>query len=85
MWRVQNPNSTFQDMAKLEFVKSGAGDCGSWPDMLLVGWSDGLFQALRADNGAIVWQHQTEATLGELPAICWLRMNQLPYQREKVR
>ena len=61
LWRVQNPNSTFQDMTKLEFVKSGAGDCGSWPDMLLVGWSDGLFQALRADNGAIVWQHQTEA------------------------
>ncbi|MGB0474233.1 MAG: DUF4430 domain-containing protein [Candidatus Poseidoniaceae archaeon] len=61
LWRVQNPNSTFQDMTKLEFVKSGAGHCGSWPDMLLVGWSDGLFQALRADNGAIVWQHQTEA------------------------
>lgn len=62
LWRVQNPNSTFQDMTKLEFVKSGAGGCGSWPDMLLVGWSDGLFQALSADNGAIVWQHQTEAT-----------------------
>ena len=61
LWRVQNPNSTFQDMTKLEFVKSGAGGCGSWPDMLLVGWSDGLFQALKADNGAIVWQHQTEA------------------------
>ena len=61
LWRVQNPNSTFQDMTKLEFVKSGAGGCGSWPDMLLVGWSDGLFQALSADNGAIVWQHQTEA------------------------
>jgi len=61
LWRVQNPNSTFQDMTKLEFVKSGAGGCGSWPDMLLVGWSNGLFQALSADNGAIVWQHQTEA------------------------
>lgn len=60
LWRVQNSNSTFQDMTPLEFVKSGAGNCGSWPDMLLVGWSDGLFQAINADNGAIVWQHQTE-------------------------
>ena len=59
-WRVQNPNSTFQDMSPLEFVKSGTGDCGTWPDMVLVGWSDGLFQALNANTGAVVWQYQTE-------------------------
>ncbi len=60
VWRVENPNSTFQDMAPLEYVNSGAGDCGSWPDMVLVGWSNGLFQALNANTGTIVWQHQTE-------------------------
>ena len=59
-WRVQNFNSTFQDMAPLEFVESGIGDCGTWPDMLLVGWSDGLFQALNANTGAVVWQYQTQ-------------------------
>ena len=59
-WQVQNPNSTFHDMAPLEFVKSDIGDCGSWPDMVLVGWSDGLFQALDANSGAVVWQHQTK-------------------------
>ena len=60
VWRVENPNSTFQDMTPLEYVNSGAGDCGSWPDMVLVGWSNGLFQALNAKTGAVVWQHQTE-------------------------
>ena len=59
-WQVQNPNSTFQDMSPLEYVKSGIGDCGVWPDLVLVGWSDGLFQALNANTGAVVWQHQTE-------------------------
>ena len=28
--------------------------------MVLVGWSDGLFQALDANSGAVVWQHQTK-------------------------
>ena len=59
-WQMQNANSTKQDMAPLEFVKAGNGDCGSWPDMVLVGWSDGLFQALDAQDGSVVWQHQTE-------------------------
>lgn len=59
LWRVENPNSTFQDMTPLEYVESGAGDCGSWPNMVLVGWSNGLFQALNASTGAVVWQHQT--------------------------
>ena len=60
VWRVENPNSTFQDMTPLEYVDSGVGDCGSWPDMVLVGWSNGLFQALNANTGTIVWQYQTE-------------------------
>ncbi len=60
VWQIQNPNSTFHDMSPLEFVKSDIGDCGSWPDMVLVGWSDGLFQALNANSGAVVWQHRTK-------------------------
>tara|TARA_Y100000766_G_scaffold76924_1_gene65188 strand:+ start:37 stop:1713 length:1677 start_codon:yes stop_codon:yes gene_type:complete len=60
MWQMQNANSTKQDMSPLEFVKAGTGDCGNWPDMVLVGWSDGLFQALDAEDGTVVWQYQTE-------------------------
>ena len=59
-WQMQNANSTKQDMTPLEFVKAGNGDCGNWPDMVLVGWSDGLFQALDAEDGTVVWQYQTE-------------------------
>ena len=59
-WQMQNANSTKQDMSPLEFVKAGNGDCGNWSDMVLVGWSDGLFQALDAEDGTIVWQYQTE-------------------------
>ena len=60
IWQMQNANSTKQDMSPLEFVKAGTGDCGNWPDMVLVGWSDGLFQALDAEDGTVVWQYQTE-------------------------
>lgn len=59
-WRVANTNSTMQDMSPLEYVKAGEGNCGSWPAMVLVGWSDGLFQALDATSGHLIWQHQTE-------------------------
>ena len=60
IWQMENTNSTKQDMSPLEFVKAGNGDCGNWPDMVLVGWSDGLFQALDAEDGTVVWQYQTE-------------------------
>ena len=59
-WRVENSNSTMSDLAPLVYVGSGQGACGQWPDMVLVGWSDGLLQALDAHNGAVVWQHFTE-------------------------
>ena len=59
-WRVENSNSTMSDLSPLAYVESGNGGCGEWPDMLLVGWSDGLFQALNANSGEVVWQHYTE-------------------------
>ena len=59
-WRVENPNSTMSDMAPLVYVEAGSGGCGSWSNMILVGWSDGLFQALNPNNGAVIWQYNTE-------------------------
>ena len=59
-WKVTNPNSTKQDMSPILPVSAGIGECGNWPDMLLIGWSDGLFQALNPTNGNVIWQHSTE-------------------------
>ena len=59
-WKMTNPNSTKQDMAPIVSVSAGNGECGNWPDMLLIGWSDGLFQALNPINGDVIWQHSTE-------------------------
>ena len=59
-WEVINPNSTKQDMSPILSVSAGNGECGNWPDMLLIGWSDGLFQALNPTNGNVIWQHNTE-------------------------
>ena len=59
-WGVTNPNSTKQDMSPILSVSAGNGECGNWPDMLLIGWSDGLFQALNPTNGNVIWQHSTE-------------------------
>ncbi len=58
-WNITNPNSLMQDMSPLLFVDAGKGECGIWNDMLLIAWSDGLYQALKPSNGEVIWQHQT--------------------------
>ena len=58
-WRYMNSNTVQHDMAPLMLVPSGEGACGVWPDMVLVGWADGRFDALSADTGASLWNVST--------------------------
>ncbi len=59
-WKFRNNGSTNHDLAPLLFAESSTGDCGSWPDLILVGWTDGMLTALRAVDGSIFWQYQTQ-------------------------
>tara|TARA_B100001758_G_scaffold55632_1_gene46005 strand:- start:1085 stop:2725 length:1641 start_codon:yes stop_codon:yes gene_type:complete len=60
IWQVENRNSTQHDMSPLLHVKSGQGCGGEWPDMVLVGWTDGLVEALQISDGSRIWASQTE-------------------------
>ena len=60
IWQSENSNSTYHDMSPLLFVKSGEGDCGSWSDMLVLGWSDGAVEALNPNTGETIWEQKTE-------------------------
>ena len=39
-------------MSPLLHVEAGSGDCGSWNDMILVGWTDGKVTALDFTDGS---------------------------------
>lgn len=54
-WRYSNPNVTQHDMAPLTLVAAGEGACGAWPDLVLVGWTDGTFEARERDSGQVLW------------------------------
>lgn len=58
-WRYSNPNATQHDMTPLLLVPSGEGACGSWTDLLLVGWTDGTFEARERSSGHLVWSVET--------------------------
>ena len=58
-WRFVNPNTVQHDMAPLLMVPSGEGPCGVWPNMVLVGWADGRFDALSVDTGVSLWNIST--------------------------
>ena len=60
LWSHTNSNSTHHDMAPLLHVAEGEGSCGSWPDMLIIGWSDGQIEARSTEDGALIWAHQSE-------------------------
>lgn len=62
-WRYTSQTSRQHDMSPLVFVEKGSGACGSWNDVLLVGWSDGKITALSPTDGSIIWQNQTEVEL----------------------
>ena len=59
-WRFTNNGSTNHDMSPLLFVPAGQSSCGSWNDMVLVGWTDGKVTALDFDEGELIWESQTE-------------------------
>lgn len=54
-WSYTNPTSTQHDMAPLLLVTAGQGPCGTWPDLLLVGWADGQYTAHHPENGSVAW------------------------------
>ncbi len=55
-WSYSSPTTVQHDMAPMLKVEAGSGPCGSWPDLLLVGWADGAFTALHPSNGTLHWQ-----------------------------
>lgn len=59
-WRYTNDFSTNHDLSPLVFVQSDSGDCGSWDNMVIVGWTDGRVTALDFTTGNLIWQSQTE-------------------------
>jgi hypothetical protein len=59
-WRFKNLNSTQHDMSPLLYVPADSSSCGEWPDLLIVGWTDGTVTALNAGNGSLHWSAQTE-------------------------
>ncbi|MGB1475999.1 MAG: PQQ-binding-like beta-propeller repeat protein [Candidatus Poseidoniaceae archaeon] len=59
-WRFSNPNSTNHDMSPLLHISAGQGECGTWPDLILVAWTDGRVTALNPDDGGLIWSSKTE-------------------------
>ncbi|MGB1935784.1 MAG: PQQ-binding-like beta-propeller repeat protein, partial [Candidatus Poseidoniaceae archaeon] len=59
-WRFSNPNSTNHDMSPLLHISAGQGECGTWPDLILVSWTDGRVTALNPDDGGLIWSSKTE-------------------------
>ena len=47
-------------MSPIFHTRAGSGDCGAWPDMLILGWSDGSIEARSTNSGELIWSHQTE-------------------------
>ena len=59
VWSYRSDTTTQHDMAPLLLKGAGSGACGSWPDLLLVGWANGDFSALHRGNGTLAWTVST--------------------------
>ena len=59
-WRFKNAASLNHDMSPLLHIEAGAGECGSWSEMIIAGWTDGRVTALNLEDGSLVWSAQTE-------------------------
>ena len=59
---IWNHSSTTaqHDMSPMRLANAGTGPCGSWPDLLLVGWANGEFTALHTENGTVFWSVASE-------------------------
>ncbi len=60
LWQYVNNRSTNNDMSPLLHVLAGQGTCGVWPEMVLVGWTDGRIEALLPSSGEVFWSTQSE-------------------------
>ena len=60
VWSESNTQSTHHDMAPLLHLMPGNGSCGTWPEMMVVGWSDGTVEARSPSDGALLWSYETE-------------------------
>jgi len=58
-WNRTSQTTTQHDMSPLNFITGGEGPCGSWPDMLLVGWANGEVEAIEPDTGVILWNRSS--------------------------
>ena len=60
LWSKLNYNPISNDMSPITYVEQGQGDCGTWSNMLVIGWANGTIEALHPGSGALFWQQNTE-------------------------
>jgi len=60
IWTYTSQTSLQFDMSPLLFANNGAGDCGQWSDLLIVGWADGKITAHSPTQRSVIWENQTE-------------------------
>ena len=58
-WTYRSETTTQHDMSPLVLKSAGTGPCGSWTNLLLVGWANGDFSALHPENGTLAWSVKT--------------------------
>ena len=59
IWSYTNNNTMQHDMSPLVRLQAGEGPCGAWPELLLVGWTNGELMAFHPSNGTLYWTATT--------------------------